>query len=146
MTGEDPAGQPPSGYLHSGHEVEAQEGKVGQVILRKVFAFQMGVDASQPPQPPSPPTVPAEVGDEDLLVVPHDGEVDLALAIDDDPDLTSDLMGELGEVPGQFRGDDLLRWNLATIDTLQGLYLACPQAVGITVYLFNRFPLNGRVS
>jgi hypothetical protein len=101
----------------------------------------MGVDASQAAQPPPTTPVFAEVGDEDLLVVPHYGEADLTLAVDDDPDLTPDFLGELGEVPGQFRGDDLLRGDLTTIDTLQGLYLACPQAVGITVYLFDGSPL-----
>jgi hypothetical protein len=35
-------------------------------------------------------------------------------------------LGKLGEVPGQFRGDDLLRGDSATVDTLQGLYLARP--------------------
>jgi len=101
----------------------------------------VGVDASQAAQPPPPPTVPAEVGDEDLLVVPHDGEVNLPFAVDDDPDLTPDFLGELGEIPGQFRCNDLLRGDLSTVDTLQGLYLACPQTVGVTVYLFNGSPL-----
>ena len=99
------------------------------------------MDASQAAQPSAPPTVTAEVGDEDLLVVPHDGEVDLSLAVDDDPDLTPDCLGELGEVPGQFRRDDLLRGDPAAVDALQGLYLACPQTVGVTVYSFNMSPL-----
>lgn len=99
------------------------------------------MDASHAAQPPPPTAVPAEVGDDDLLVIPNNGEVDLPLAVDNDPDLTSDLMGELGEVPGQFRRDDLLRGDPATVDTLQGLYLACPQTVGVTVYLFNWSPL-----
>jgi hypothetical protein len=60
----------------------------------------MGVDASQAAQPSPPTTVPAEVGDEDLPVVPHDGEDDFTLAVDDDPDLTPDFPGEFGEVPG----------------------------------------------
>ena len=103
----------------------------------------MGVDAPQAAQPPTPPTVPAEIGNDDLLVVPYDGEVDLPFAVDDDPDLTPDFMGELGEIPGQFRCDDLLREDPATVDTLQGLYLARPQTVGVTVYLFNGSPRDG---
>ena len=101
------------------------------------------MDASQATQPPPPTPVPAEVGDEDLLVVPHDGEDDLPFPVDNDPDLTPNFLGELGEVPGQFRGDDLLRGDLAAVDTLQGLYLACPQTVGVTVYLFNGSPRDG---
>ena len=106
----------------------------------------MGVDASQAAQPPPTTPVFAEVGDEDLLVVPHDGEDDLALAVDDDPDLASDFLGEFGEVTGQFRGDDLLRGDLATVDPLQGLYLARPQPVGVAVYFLNRSPRDGRDS
>ena len=101
----------------------------------------MGVDASQAAQSSPSTPKPAEVGDEDLLVVPHDGEVDLPLAVDDDPDLTPDLMGELGEVPGQFRGNDLLWGNPAVVDALQGLYLARPQTVGVAIYSLNRSPL-----
>ena len=106
----------------------------------------MGVNAAQAAQPPPAPPVAAQVGDHDLLVVPHDGEADLALSVDDDPDLAPDVVGELGEVPGQFLGDDLLRGDLAAVDALQGLYLARPQTVGVAVYPLNKSPRDGRIS
>jgi len=68
------------------------------------------------------------------------------LAVADESDLASDFLGELGEVAGELRGDDLLRGDLATVDALQALYLARPQTVGIAVYFLNRSPRNGRVS
>ena len=103
----------------------------------------MGVDAAQPLEPAPSPPVAAEVGDEDLLVVPHDGKADLTLAVDNDSYLAFDFLGKLGEVAGQFGGDDLLGGGPAAVDTLQALYLACLESVGIAVYLLNRFPRDG---
>jgi len=137
----DPAGQPLGGDPHGGHEVEAQERQVREVVLRERLALQMGVDAVQPLEPPFAAAVAAEVGDDDLLVVPDDGKADLPLAVDNNPDLASDFPGELGEVAGELRGDDLVGGDPAAVDPLQSLDLVRPQAVCIAVYLFNRYPL-----
>jgi hypothetical protein len=49
------------------------------------------VDAAQAGKPAFGAAKGAEVGNRDLLVVAHDGEVDLTLAVDDDPYLASDF-------------------------------------------------------
>lgn len=103
----------------------------------------MGMDAPQSLEPAFAAAVAAEIGDEDLLVVPHDGEADLTLAVADDPYLASDFVGELAEVAGELRGDDLLGGDLAAVDPLQGLDLTRPEAVGVAVYFLNRSPRCG---
>jgi hypothetical protein len=52
----------------------------------------MRVDAAQTPQPARATAIAAQIGDDDLLVVADDGKADLALAVDDDPYLTSDFV------------------------------------------------------
>ena len=106
----------------------------------------MGVDAPQTLEPAFAAAVTAEVGDEDLFVVTYDSEDNLTLAVDDNPDLASYFLGELGEVAGELRRDDLLGGDPAAVDPLQSLYLARPQAVGVAVYFLNRSPRDGRIS
>jgi hypothetical protein len=101
----------------------------------------MGVDAAQASQSALAAAVFAEVGDLDLLVVTHDGEADLTLAVNDDPYLASDFERELGEETGELRGDDLLGGDSPAVDPLQGLDLAGFQTDGIAVYFFDRSPL-----
>jgi hypothetical protein len=85
----------------------------------------MRVDAAQTPESALAPAIAAEVGDRDLLVVANDGKDNLTLAVDDDPDLTSDFVGEFGEIPGELLRDDFLRGDPSAVDALQALDLAC---------------------
>ena len=104
----------------------------------------MRVDAAQAGQPAFGAAKGAQVGNDDLFIVADNGEHNLPLAIADDPYLTSDFCGELGEEAGKLRGDDLLRGDAAAVDPLQGLDLACFQANGIAEYSLDRSPRERR--
>jgi len=48
-------------------------------------------------------------------VIPHDDEVDIALAADEDADLPVGLAGNLTEVPGQFMGENPVNRDFAAV-------------------------------
>ena len=110
------------------HQVEAKEGEVGEVVLGEGLALEVGVNAAQPPQAAAPQAEAGEVGNHDLPVVSHDDMFHRPLAVDDNPQLAVDFPGALGQVAGQFRGDDLGRRDTAVKNPLQGLDLARLQA------------------
>jgi hypothetical protein len=104
----------------------------------------MRVDAAQAGEPSFGAAKGAEVGDDDLFIVAHNGEDNLALAVADDTYLASDFERELGEETGKLRSDDLLRGDAAAVDPLQGLDLTRPQADGIAEYSLDRSPRERR--
>jgi len=48
-------------------------------------------------------------------VIPHDDEVDLSLAADEDADLTVGLSGNLAEGPGKLEGENPVNRDFAAV-------------------------------
>jgi hypothetical protein len=57
-------------------------------------------------------------------VIPHDDEVDLALAADENADLTVCLPGYLAELPGQLVGENPVDGDFAAVELLDATNLA----------------------
>jgi hypothetical protein len=57
-------------------------------------------------------------------VIPHDDEVNVALAADEDADLTVGLPGNLAEVPGQLMGENPVNGDFAAVELLDAPDLA----------------------
>jgi hypothetical protein len=72
-------------------------------------------------------------------VIPHDDEVDIALAADEDADLPVGLAGNLTEVPGQLMGENPVNRNFAAVELLDPPDLASLQAGEITVDSIDAF-------
>jgi hypothetical protein len=57
-------------------------------------------------------------------VIPHDDEVDLSLAADEDADLPVGLSGNLAEGPGKLEGENPVNRNFAAVELLDASDLA----------------------
>ena len=128
------ARQPPFVHPQGDHEVEAQQRQVREVVLGEGFLLQVGVDAPKAPQPALSPPPAAEVGDDDLSMVPYYDEADLPHPVYYQTYLSLYTVGKLGEVTGQFPADYLLRRDPPPVDPLQGLEFACFETCGLTLY------------
>jgi len=66
-------------------------------------------------------------------VIPHDDEVDIALAADEDADLPVGLAGNLTEVPGQLEGENPVNRDFAAVELLDPPDLAGFQAGDVAI-------------
>ena len=78
----------------------------------------MGVDAPKASKPYQPTPVPFKRRNDNPLMVSYDDVFDNALAIDQNSDLSLDLMGYIGEISGYFGVDDFLRRDSSSIYAL----------------------------
>ncbi len=115
------------------HQIEAQQGEVGEVVLGEGLSLEVGMDAAQAAQAAAAEAEGGEVGDDDLAVVADDDVDDGPLAVDDHPELAAQLEGALAQVAGQFRSDQLIGGDAPAVDPLQGLELARLEAGEIAV-------------
>ncbi len=79
--------QPVFFRLNGADEVEPQQGQIRQVVAGKRLRIEMGVNEPQPLEPALARAELVEAGDHDLPVIPHDDEMDIALAADENADL-----------------------------------------------------------
>jgi hypothetical protein len=70
-------------------------------------------------------------------VIPHDDEVDIALATDEDADLAVGLSGNLAEVPGQLMGENPVNRDFAAVELLDAPDLAGLEAGDIAIKLID---------
>jgi hypothetical protein len=66
-------------------------------------------------------------------MIPHDDEVDVALAADEDADLPVCLSGDLAEVPGKLEGENPVNRDFAAVQLLNASDLACLQAGDVAI-------------
>ena len=131
----DPARKPVFLHRHGADEVEPQQGQVRQVVPGKRFPVEMGVDEPQPLETALAGAELVEAGDHDLAVIPHDDEVDIALAADEDADLPVGLSGNLAEVPGQLVGENPVNRDFAAVELLDASDLAGLQPGDVAINL-----------
>jgi hypothetical protein len=109
------AGKPVFLRRHGADEVEPQKGQVRQVIPGERLPVEVGVDESQPLETALAGAELVEARDHDLAVIPHDDEVDVALAADEDADLPVGLSGNLAEGPGKLEGENPVNRDFAAV-------------------------------
>jgi hypothetical protein len=66
-------------------------------------------------------------------VIPHDDEVNVSPAADEDADLAVGLPGNLAEVPGQLMGENPVKGDFAAIELLDAPDLAGLQAGHVAI-------------
>jgi len=89
--------------IDTGHHVEAQQDKVGQVILGQRVRLQMGVNTAITGESPRRHTLGYNTGDEDLMMIAHHNAGDFTFAVDEQPDLATDIVGNANDIPCQLR-------------------------------------------
>ncbi len=73
------------------HQIQTQQGKVGQVILGQGLTTKMSMDATQPAQAAATQAVARQIGDNDFTIVADDDMHDRALAVDQNCKLATNL-------------------------------------------------------
>ncbi len=118
-------------HAHRGHQVQAQQRQVGEVVAGERLGLEVGVDQAQAAQTDLPGTGPADVRKFQLLRVPHHYLLHLALAVQQDTDLAVGLARDFREVAGQLGADNLVGGDAATVGVTQALQLAGLEPEGI---------------
>ena len=95
--------------LYDGNQIQAQQGKVVQIILRQRFLTQVCVDETQSPESSCPTPESPYIGKIQVRGVSKDYVAYDSVARKQDSDLTAELLGECGYMFGQFRRYHLLR-------------------------------------
>ena len=114
----DFVGQAFTSDLNDSYTVEAQQGKVGEVFVVKGVFVEMGVDVTESGQPLGRRPKPSSLGQKDLSRISNDYLLYVPSPVYEDPQLPSDLPGDLRQVSGEFRGAYLTERNQPPIDTL----------------------------
>ncbi len=118
-----------------GHQVQAQQGEVVQVVAGERLALQMGVDQPQPAEPADAAPEAPDVGQGQAVGVSHDHVADDAVAPEEDTDLPVEPARGFGEVPGKLGGNDLPRVHTAAVGALQGADFGSLDAADVAVDL-----------
>ena len=126
-------GQTVGPHPHRGDGVQAQQGKVGEVVLGEGLALEVGVDEAQATQAHLAGTGAADVRQLELVGVAHDHVLHLALAGEQDAHLAVGGVGELGEVTGELRADQLPGQHPAAVGVSQSLEVARLESEGVAV-------------
>jgi len=129
--------QPVRKDLDGADEIEAQERQVRQVVVRQLFAVEMGMDEAQAPEARRRGAEAVQRRQDDLPVRSDDDEGDLPPAREENPDLPADFRGKLGQVSRQFMGQDAFGRYPAAVKMLDPPDLRGPEAVNIAVQSFD---------
>jgi hypothetical protein len=70
-------------------------------------------------------------------VIPHDDEVDLSLAADEDADLPVGLSGNLAEGPGKLEGENPVNRDFAAVELLDASDLAGLETGNVAINLID---------
>jgi hypothetical protein len=106
-------------HFNGAHEIEAQQGKIGEIIGAQGLAPQMSVQEAQAPEARLPGPVSSELGNLYPFCITDKNIEDVAPAVDEDANLATDLTGELAEIPGKLRRYDTVRWDASLKDLFQ---------------------------
>jgi hypothetical protein len=95
-------------HLDTDHQVQSQQQEVVDIFVGEGFTVQMGMDTAKTHQPPRSKTVAVQLRDLDMLVITDNHISDVTTAGNQKGDLSLNLLGKGGYLPGRFPGDDLL--------------------------------------
>ncbi len=133
----DAAGQTVRQGLHGGDHVEAQEGQVREVLVRELFAVEMGVDEAEALETGGGGAKSVEAGNDDSLMVAHNNEDHLPAPADQDAQLAIVAPGELRQLAGKIRCHNDIRGQAAPVEQADPAELLRPEAIQIAVYFLN---------
>ena len=126
------AGKPVLEHLDGRHQVEPEQGQVGEVVARERLAVQVGVHQAQTAEPALAGAGAAHIRELQLAGVADHHRLHVPLAIEEDADLPVGLERHLGEVPGELRRDDHPGVDAASVGAAEGVELGGLEAEGVS--------------
>jgi hypothetical protein len=127
------------------HQIQTQQGKVGQVILSQFFAAQMCVKAPQAPETFATGAHTFEIGELDTFRVADNDVFDLTFSVYERCDLAIQFVRQFGKLACKLLCNDLARWNSALVELFETPDLVRLQSMQIAVNGTNRKMLLSRV-
>ena len=119
-------------HAHRDHRVEAQQQQIGPVVPRQPLATRGGVwTQRRPRRRPRPARRRPQSGRAMEWGVAHHHLLDEPAAVEEHADLTTDLVADLGELPGELLGDEPVRGDPAPEQALELAGLARLEAVRV---------------
>ena len=103
------AGQAVVEHADRGHQVQAEEREVGEVVAGERLGLEVGVHQAKAAESDLAGARAADVRELELVGVPHHHLLHLTLAVEQHADLAMGVPRELGEVPRQFCAHNLVR-------------------------------------
>lgn len=129
MRGICPIGKAVAVHTDGHNHIKPEEGQVCQVIFTQRLTLKMRMNQSESSQTPSRGGIISfEVGEEEGFCITDDDVGDSSPSVDQDTDLSSDFAGELGQITGEFMGDDAFGPNFSSVDVLQASDVVCLQS------------------
>lgn len=121
------AGQSTGQHLDGRHEIETQQGEVGQVLIIQRFVIEVRMHEAHPSETVA--AAPAQFREEETAGIPHQYSLDLAAPIQQQTDLPLDFFRDFGECARQFRCDDMRGMHASLTELVQAPNLGRLQAV-----------------
>jgi hypothetical protein len=110
------ARHPIAANVNGSHQVEPQQRKISQVILRESLARQMRVKTSQATKSFGAHTHSFQVGQNDASSVSNHHVFDVAVAIHQYANLPMNFMRGFRQLPRKFLSDDLPWWDSPRVE------------------------------
>jgi hypothetical protein len=112
-----------------GDEIEAQQGEVRKIVLREQFAVEVRVHEADTPKTRDARARSLDVRDLDRRRVADDDLVYVAAPIDENSDLPTDLVRDLGELARELLRNDAVRRDSAIVEFFETAYLVRLEAL-----------------
>jgi hypothetical protein len=87
------AGQPVAANVDGGHQIQPEQGQVGEVILGQPLTGKVGVQAAKAAKTRLANAHAFEIGQDDAACISHDYVLDIAVAVYQNSDLTIGFVG-----------------------------------------------------
>ena len=123
MSRANKAGQSIAAHINRRHQVEPEQGKVGQVVLREPFSGKVRVQAAKPAKASLAHAHAFQIGQDYAARVAYDDIFDVAASIDEHAYLPVDFVRSFGHLARKFLRDDLARRDAAVIKLFEALNL-----------------------
>ena len=131
-------------HLQGGDQVQPEQGQVRQVVPGQGLAQHVGVQQAQAAEPAPTGSGATQIRDEQPLGVPDDHVGDRAAPIHQHADLSADAEGQLGQVAGQLRTDDLVGLDAPAIQVAQRPQVGRFEAIEFSVEWLHRATVTSR--
>ena len=123
---------------HADEGVQTKQRQVGQVVACEPFIAEMRMDAAKTAQASSAGAQATPVRHFDRVRVAHHHVRDSTAAVDQHPGLATDVRADLGQLAGEFVGDQAIRRDVPAKQALDLANLTGFEAVRVAVDLDER--------
>ena len=128
----DESGQAVASNIDRRHQVEPEQGQVGQVILGQLLTRKVSMQAAKSPESAFSDTHALEVRKDNAASISDDDMFDVAFSVYKHAHLPVDLVRQFGELPRELLSDDLPRRDASLVELVEALNLIRLQSLYVS--------------